>query len=243
MSYAALERALSPERLAAYADYSNPEDARETLARYVWNLALVSAIQPALHTLEIAFRNELARAARKLTASRSFQAAEIPSWLDATPTMLLEREQDKVLAAKKRMGSARHRWTEGRLIARLDFGFWVALCSDAYADTRSEGPRLWPRALDISFLKRPKSVTTRAELFHRFDRVRKFRNRVAHHQPVWNQNYLAQHEYIIESLGWISPKLAAALRQMSPAGAVYGAGPAAYRHYARQLLGPARASP
>lgn len=237
ISYAALERVLSPERLAAYADFADPADTRETLARYVWNLALVSAIQPALHTLEIAFRNELARAARKLTASRSFQTAEISSWLDATPTILLERERDKVLAAKERMGTARARWTEGRLIARLDVGFWVTLCSDAYTDSRSEGPRLWPRALDIAFLKRPRSVTTRAEVFHRFDRIRKFRNRVAHHQAVWNQNYLAQHEYILESLAWISPKLADALRQLSPAPAVFEAGPAAYRPYASQLLG------
>jgi hypothetical protein len=243
VSYAALERVFSPQRLAAYADASDPGNVRETLARYLWNLALANAILPALHTLEIAFRNELARAARKLTASRSFQTAGIPSWLDASPTMLLERERDKVLAAKERMGTDPHRWTEGRLIARLGFGFWVALCSNAYTDTRSEGPRLWPRALDIAFLKRPRSVTTRAEVFHRFDRIRKFRNRVAHHQSVWNQDYLVQHDYLLESLSWISPQLTEALRQMSPASAVFQARPTAYRHYADQLLGRARTTP
>jgi hypothetical protein len=151
--------------------------------------------------------------------------------------MLMERERQKVLAARERIGSDPRRWTEGRLIARLDFGFWVTLCGDAYADTRSEGPRLWPRALDVAFQKRPRTVTTRAEVFHRFDRIRKFRNRVAHHQSVWNQDYLAQHEYILESLGWISPRLSDAMRQLSPAPAVFRAGPSAYRSYAEQLLG------
>lgn len=237
ISYAALERAFSPERLAAYADPDRPDDPRETIARYVWEQALVNAIHPALHTLEVSFRNELARAATRLTAGRGFRTDGIPSWLDATPSMLMEREQEKVRAAKERMASDRRRGTEARLIARLDFGFWVALCRDAYADTRAAGPRLWPRALDIAFQKRPRTVTTRAEVHHRFDRVRKFRNRVAHYQAVWDQEYLAHHEYIVETLGWISPKLAGAVRQMSPAPAVFHAGPAAYRAYAGRLLG------
>jgi hypothetical protein len=236
ISYAALERAFSRDRLAAYADAAD-SDPRDTVARYIWDMALVGAIQPVLQSLEIAFRNELARAASKLTASRTFRTAGIPSWLDATPTMLMERERQKVLAAKERIGGDPRRWTEGRLIARLDFGFWVTLCGDAYADTRAEGPRLWPRALDVAFQKRPRTVTTRAEVFHRFDRIRRFRNRVAHHQSVWNQDYLAQHEYILESLGWISPKLSDAMRQMSPAPAVFRAGPGGYRSYAEQLLG------
>lgn len=239
ISYAALERVFSPERLAAYADPADP-DPRETVARYIWELALVNAIQPVLHTLEVAFRNELARAASKLTASRTFRTADIPSWLDATPSMLMEREREKVLAAKERMGSDGGRLTEGRLIARLDLGFWVALCRDAYADTRAGGPRLWPRALGIAFQHRPRTVTTRAELHHRFDRVRRFRNRVAHHQAVWNADYLGEHAYLLESLGWISPRLSDALRILSVAPAAFHAGPGAYRPLAERLLGSRR---
>lgn len=236
LSYAALERVFSPERLAAYADPANP-DPRHTVSRYVWEIALANAIHPVLHTLEVAFRNELTRAATRLTAGRAFRTVDIPSWLDATPTMLMDREHEKVLAAKDRLGSDRSRWTEGRLIAELDFGFWVALCRDSYADARAGGPRLWPRTLDIAFQKRPRTVTTRAEVLHRFDRIRRFRNRLAHHKSVWNQDYPAQHEYILESLGWMSPKLADAMRQLSPAPDVFRAGPAAYRGYAESLLG------
>jgi hypothetical protein len=242
ISYAALERVFSPERLASYADPANP-DPLETVARYLWELALATAIQPVLHALEVGFRNELARAANRLTAGRTFRTAGIPSGLDAVPTMLMDREREKVLAAKERMGSDPRRWTEARLIAKLDFGFWVALCRDSYADTRGSGPRLWPRVLDIAFQKRPRTVNTRAEVYHRFDRIRNFRNRVAHHQSVWNQDYLAQHEYILESLAWISPKLADAARRTSAAPAVFRAGPGAYRPLAEQLLGPRAGGP
>jgi hypothetical protein len=237
VSYAALERVFSPERLSAYADPGS-SDERETLARYIWDRALAAAIQPALHALELAFRNDLARAARKLTAAREFRVADVPSWLDATPSMLMEHERQKVASAKERLGNDPRRWTESRLIAKLDFGFWIALCRDSYSDSRGMGPRLWPRALDLAFQRRPRSVTTRAEILHQFDRIRKFRNRVAHHEPIWDRDYVAQHDYVLESLGWISPKVADALRQTSPAPAVFNEGPAAYLPYALKLLGP-----
>jgi hypothetical protein len=236
VSIRALERALSPQRLRAYADPSDRDDA-DRVARYIWNLALSNALQPVLHTLEVTFRNEISRAAAKLTSGRSYRTSGIDSWLDADPSMLMDRERRKVLDAKERLGSDPSSRTEGHLIAKLDFGLWVALCRDAYTDTRSEGPRLWPRALGLAFRRRPPSVTTRAEIFHRFDRIRRFRNRVAHHEPIWDRGYLAEHDYILDSLAWISPALADALRPMSPAGPTYRRGPAAYRPHAETLLG------
>jgi hypothetical protein len=236
ISLPALERALSPERLAAY---RQPGDRDETdgVARYLWNLALANALQPALHALEITFRNEIARAAAKLTQNRQFAVVRIPSWLDAIPTMLLTHEAEKVERAKNELGTDPKSQTEGHLIAKLDFGFWVALCREPYADLRGAGPRLWPRALDLAFRKRPKSVTTRAEILHRFDHIRKYRNRVAHHEPIWDRTYVKEHDYILESLSWMHPKLADAVRELSPAVATFQAGPAAYRPHAETLLG------
>lgn len=236
ISYAALERAISAPRLRAY---GAPGDRDETdvVARYIWNLALVNAIQPALHVLEITFRNEMARAAAKITSARAFRTAAFPSWLDASPSMLMEHERRKVADAKERLGSDPRKRTEGHLIAKLDFGFWVALCRDSYADTRGAGPRLWPRVLELAFQKRPRSVGTRAEVYHRFDRIRRFRNRVAHHEPVWDRDYAGHHEYVLESLGWMSPALAEALRAISPAPSIFNAGHAAYRPHAETLLG------
>jgi hypothetical protein len=236
ISLPALERALSPERLAAYR-HQDDRDETDGVARYLWNMALANALQPVLHALEITFRNHIARAAAKLTKKRDYKVVSIPSWLHANPTMLLEHEAEKIKRAKRELGPSPTSQTEGHLIAKLDFGFWVALCRDAYSDVRGEGPRLWPRALDLAFSKRPKSVTTRAEIFHRFDHIRKYRNRVAHHEPIWDRTYLDEHEYILESLGWMHPKLADAIREISPAGPTLQAGPAAYRPHAETLLG------
>lgn len=236
ISLRALERALSAQRLLAY---RLPADRDETdgLARYLWNLALAAALQPALHALEVTFRNEISRAAGKLTSSRGYAWAHIPSWLDAVPTMLLEHEAQKVERAKELLGQDARSQTEGHLIAKLDFGFWVSLCRAPYGDARADGPRLWPRALDLAFRKRPAHVSTRSEIHHRFDAIRKYRNRVAHHEPIWDRDYPGRHEYILESLAWMSPKLADAVRAMSSAPATFNAGPDAYRPHAESLLG------
>lgn len=194
-------------------------------------------MQPVLHTLEVTFRNEVHRAAAKVTATRGYAYDRIPSWLDATPTMLMENEQRKVENAKEHLGSDTRSQTEGHLIAKLDFGFWVALCRHSYDDWRSSGPRLWPRALEHSFRSRPPNVTMRSQLHQRFDPIREFRNRVAHHEPIWDRGYLAHHEYVIDSLSWMSPKLAEAVRAMSSAVAVYNEGPAAFRSQAVRLIG------
>jgi hypothetical protein len=236
ISLAALERALSPERLAGYR-LAGDRNETDGLARYLWNMALANAIQPALQTLEISFRNEIARAAAKITANRNYAVDHIPSWLDARPTMLLPNEQEKVERAKTALGMDPRSQTEGHLIAKLDFGFWVALCRDSYTDLRGEGPRLWDRALSLVCRKRPADITTRAQIFHRFNRIRVFRNRVAHHEPIWDRQYLREHEYILESLGWMHPKLADAVRTMSPAEPVFRAGFSAYLPYAETLLG------
>ena len=235
ISLRALERAFSPERLQGY---RLPTDRDETdgAARYVWNMALVSALGPALHTLEVTFRNEISRAAGKLTSGQRYTWDRIPSWLDARPTMLLVNEAGKVERAKAQLQDP-DAYTEGHLVAKLDFGFSVALCRDAYSDWRADGPKLWPRMLGLAFTNRPSHVQTRSAILHRFDRIRQYRNRVAHHEPIWDRDYLANHEYILESLAWMGPKLAEAVRALSPAIPTFQSGPAAYRAHAETLLG------
>lgn len=236
VSVTALERALSAERLGGYR-LASDRDETDGLARYLWNMALGNAIQPALQTLEISFRNEIARAAAKITSTRSFTVDRIPSWLDARPSMLLPKELEKVERAKMYLGMDPLSQTEGHLIAKLDFGFWVSLCRESYDDLHGQGPRLWDRALSLVCRRRPAHVTTRAQIFHQFHRIRLFRNRVAHHEPVWDRDYLVEHDYIVESLGWMHPKLADALRIMSPAERVFRDGFLAYRPHAETLLG------
>jgi hypothetical protein len=196
-----------------------------------------ACFQPALHTLEVAFRNEISRAATRINDGRNFRFRRINSWLDAEPTMLMKHEQDKVDLAMDKLGTDARSQTEGHLIAKLDFGFWVALCRDSYTDTRSGGPRLWPRALNYAFLRRPDTVTMRAQLLHHFDPIRQFRNRIAHHEPVWDRDYLANYEAVLEGISWMSPKLANTVRVLCTARQTFDCGAAAFRPVAETIIG------
>lgn len=238
ISTAGLERVLSPERFGAYREAADGSEIGG-LACYLWNLGLANALQYPLNVLEVGLRNEINRAAVKLIQKdgRQFAHRRIPSWLDADPPMLMASEQEKVERAKKILGTDPHSQTEGHLIAKLDFGFWVALCRHSYADTTSEGPRLWPRALDLAFRTRPAGVTTESQIYHRFDPIRLYRNRVAHHEPIWDHDYLKQHAYIIESVSWMSPRMADVLDRFSQAPNVYNAGHHPYIPWAKAILG------
>jgi hypothetical protein len=248
ISIAGLERALSAERLQAYRLPAD-RDVTHGLARYIWNLALADAVAPLLHAFEVTLRNEV-RTAGKIVPARiaaanaaaranapAFLSGTFPSWLDVEPTMLLANEKRKLDRAKSELGNDRRTHTEGHLIAKLDLGFWVALCRHAYADTRAEGPRLWPVGLKQAFRYRPAEITTASAIFHQFDLIREFRNRVAHHDPIWDRDYLGKHEHILVSLAWMAPKLADALRTISRSPAVFAAGPGAYRPLAEDILG------
>lgn len=237
VSVGALQRALSKPRLAAYGDPA--ADPVGTTTKYLWNLSLASAIQPALHTLEVTFRNEIYRVSKQILKidRRSFSHRGIDSWLDAEPTWLETHEQEKVNRAKASLGNDARSQTEGHLVSKLDLGFWTALCRQPYADWRAAGPRLWPRTLNFAFQHRPADVSTQSQIHTRFNSIREFRNRVAHHEPIWDRDYLGHHERIVDSIGWMNPSVAEAVRITSPAPAAYTAGPDPLRPYAESLVG------
>ena len=251
ISLKGLERAFSKERLAGYR-LSSDIDPTDGLARYLWNQALGRAITPALHALEVTLRNDIVQAANKIVPSRiavenvaaaavggpvAFVPGTFPSWLDVSPTMLYQHEKKKLDRAKSELGSHHGSHTEGHLIAKLDFGFWVALCRKSYDASRADGPRLWPAGLAHAFKARPASVSKIQQIHDRLDSIRQFRNRVAHHDPIWDRDYLMEHDRIIDTLAWMSPKLATTVQALSCAPDVYATGASAYRPLAEDILG------
>ena len=99
LSIGSLRSALSAERLSAYA---LPEDTDEvdSVARYLWNLALCSALQPALHALEVTVQNHLFKVSRRIVDETTLSFDQVPRWLDARPSLLTDRERQTVEQAK-----------------------------------------------------------------------------------------------------------------------------------------------
>ena len=109
---------------------------------------------------------------------------------------LLERSQ---LDATQR-GSAKvdKGITDGRVVAELNFGFWVALFAKRY------DMRLWRARLSGLFAPSP----SRPELYGQLDRLRTLRNRVAHHEPILQRDLRTDYEKIIWILEMLSPHTA-----------------------------------
>lgn len=178
LSIASLERALSAERLEAYSR-TDDRDELDAVARYLWNGALVSAIQPTLHAIEVTLRNNLFSGSTRVVGDLRPQLEynDIECWLDAKPSLLYWKEEEDIRRAKKTFDRDKKPMTPGRLVSRLSFGFWVSLCGKPYEQGRESGPALWPEVLRHSFPFIPKRHQSRAAVYHRFRDVRDLRNR------------------------------------------------------------------
>lgn len=219
----ALERPLAAERLNAYRRAGDSDDL-DSLARYTWNMAISEALYPALQCLEIALRNTLHEAVAAQFAS--------PQWLTTPPPALAPREADAVAAAILTLSRQRKPATTGRLIAELNFGFWTSLLDRRYE------PTLWPVLLRPAFPYLPRRRRTRHTLSVRFTAIRRLRNRVFHHEPIWHWQDLAQqHRDVIEALHWISPPLAGVVVAVDRFPAVHAGGPAALRARLNAITG------
>jgi len=217
----AIRSTLSDARFESYR--REPTDAADDiLARYTWNMALSEALYPILQAIEIALRNRINEAA----------AAEFddPWWFDRAPP-LDHRELAFVTAAKAELTKRGKPVEVGRLVAELNFGFWTSLLDVRYERV------LWPRLLRLAFPWMPRRQRTRHDLSRRFTTIRRLRNRVFHHEPIWHWHDLPrQHAALVEALGWMSTELRDLIVSFDRFPSVYNAGVTDYRHQIHAFL-------
>ena len=189
-TFRTLTRSLGNARLMSYRG-ANESDL-DAVARYVWNVRLCEALYPAFHFLEIALRNRLHDTIERVTGDAL--------WLSNAP--LLEYESDAVAKAWHELSRNGKSTDSNRIIAELQFGFWTGLLSSRYE------PIFWrrPQGLFKAFPGLPRTSRPLNDLSGRYTRIRHFRNRVFHHEPIWKDSQLRfKHQQLIEAIGWICP--------------------------------------
>lgn len=185
-----------------------------TIARYLWNIKLCESFYLSLQNLEICLRNRIDHAIADLTGNTSW-------FLDRI--LLRDQERKRVNRVIRKIMKDRNKGykpTEGKIIAELNFGFWTALFFEHYEIS------LFRPCLSGVFSNMPKHLRLRKNIHGFLERIRKFRNRVFHHEPIWKhtEHIPVLHNEILELIYWIDEPLYTLTNQLSSVGEVYKRG-------------------
>lgn len=183
-----LEVALSPERLHRYRASSN-NDLSKAIQLYLWNTNISQALYGPLQVLEVTTRNSI---------NRQFCAKFGTNWYqNSDPILFVDPQAEKISKVVSRFDKPRP-ITVGDVVADLSFGFWSDLIDHQIYD------ELWKTTLHKAFPNRPKG-TKRNTAAIPFKRLNTLRNRIAHHEPIYNRDLEYDYNLTIEILSWICP--------------------------------------
>ena len=195
----ALVASLSPERIATYMAAAGG-DREKAMRLYTWNTAVSAAFYGPLQGLEVALRNAMHR---MLTARFG------PAWYDNPACRFDRGALNRIAAAKDDVRRDGHVVDPPHLVAALSFGFWVSILGAGgqgpYDDPgrRNYEMTLWRPCLYRAF---PGVKMKRGGVHRRLDYLRTFRNRIAHHEPIFTRHLEADYHSILTVAGWVCPK-------------------------------------
>jgi hypothetical protein len=181
-------RWLSEARYARFRDACRGDHV-STVRFYEWHAALSMASFGLIHHFEVLVRNAIDGT---LGAGQP-QAPIKETWLVDFDTLRPDGIR-QVITAIDRL-ERRRDVTRGRVVAGLSFAFWADLFGRRYED-------LWRQRLCAAF---PHGALPRKALSIRMRRIRRFRNRIAHHDSLLDQDVPALVDDMLEIAGWVDP--------------------------------------
>jgi hypothetical protein len=170
---------------------SSDGDLNAALDLYHWHGRLSAACFHTMHHVEVLIRNAIdGRLGRHHPDEPLTQ-----TWL-MDFAVLQPDAVKQVITAVERVGKG-NRITRGRVIAALSFGFWSGLFGGQYEE-------LWRQQLRHAF----PGAKERKDLSTRLEPLRRFRNRLAHHDSILAQPVKERHAQMLEIIGFIDPEAA-----------------------------------
>lgn len=185
-AHSELIKLLTSDRLTSYL-IETKGNLPSAIRLYEKNTRLSEALYGVLQGCEVALRNSI-----HTTLAMGIGKAD---WYDHVG--LGTREREMVDSAKENVKKFGKKVTPGRVVAELTMGFWIRLLSREY----EKG--LWVKHLYKAFPHYRKP--DRFQIFARFDEIRKLRNRVAHHEPIFKRDGIIEYTRVMEAVGWMCP--------------------------------------
>jgi hypothetical protein len=191
----AIERIISKDRLEPYLKHHSG-NFEKAILHYKANIEISESFYSLLSILEIGLRNNIDN-----QLQRRFNDIK---WFDSPDFIkIVSRFQiDRVSEARNSILREKKSISPGRIISELSFGFWTSLLDSKFERT------LW-KNIRHAFPNCPKPLRQRKTMSSKFNGVRKFRNRIFHHESVtWNIDALRTYKNeIVEGIDWLDKGL------------------------------------
>jgi hypothetical protein len=133
-------------------------------------------------------------------------------------TLLLVQRAQRMLRERRKAS------TPGRVVAELSFGFWVKLLGPGFKNRYEHA--LWVPALHKAFHRARSDATlssfTRKKIFHPIEALLLFRNRIAHHEPIYRRHLAQDFKSICRVAYWLDASLGDTIASASHCGAMLG---------------------
>jgi hypothetical protein len=182
------EHVISKPRLDSYKGYFHTKSINEAIGLYMWNCELATCFNALFSFFEIALRNNTHRA---MSQFYSHGASNSDHWYDKKSCALKQEATNKIHEVRTE-GSWKKRTPRNpapnpdEIVSRVSFGFWTSILGSIDKRYASQiFPGIFPNhqlnATPTDWNNDPIRKSALAFIYE----LKDFRNRIAHHEPLW----------------------------------------------------------
>ena len=200
-TYHGIEEALSAPRLGRFLAAAGG-DRHLALRYYVWNAELCEALYLPVHIAEVASRNAIHRA---LQSRYGTDWHLVGAFRCNLPNRIIEELDEAARTERMQHGT---KMNVDHIVSAMSFGFWVHLTTTTYAHL------IWKGSLREVFPHIPRG-TKLYEVHNSLERIRTLRNRLAHHNAIFDKSPTSHFQNIQKVVAWICPETRWLLDQLN----------------------------
>ena len=201
MPFTAPEIHSLPDVISAprFTTYLNAKNGNRTdaLRLYRWNLEVSSAFIVPLQICEVSVRNAISEA---ITATHG------ANWPFEQGFQIRLTDPPRAYSPRKNVQQLRNEGTTGKVIAELKFVFWQYMFTSRHDST------IWNPHLRTVFPHTDPNESVqklRRDGYEALNQIRDLRNRIAHHEPIFNRDIQEEYDRIKNVISWRSDIAAA----------------------------------
>jgi hypothetical protein len=222
MIFQDFQKHISPIRLQRYLTATNQSQVR-AMKLYEANLKVSQAFHPLLGLFEVVLRNNINDILENHFNDSDWIINQKSGFMnDSTLTYQQKHTgrkitndflKNEVLKIEKKLRNKSIAITSGKIIAEQTFGFWTDLFAVHHY-------RLL-RGKPIQIFTALPANTNRNNIFDQLTKIRKFRNRINHNEPICFlgskidfKETIEVYQYIIQLFTWIDPQLISVIKDL-----------------------------